>query len=112
MQQAWPLPLLARPRSPPLGTHAQMGGPGPVFMRGRGSMSKRSSDANDAVHRELRAFGFTYPGHRKSPRPGHDDLAVNNKTFAYLSNEGEPFSVSIKLPYSKHECRSYGGGRF
>jgi hypothetical protein len=54
---------------------------------------------------KLRAFGFTYPGaHRKNPRPGHDDLAINNKTLAYLSKEGEPFSFSIKLPYSKHEC--------
>jgi predicted DNA-binding protein (MmcQ/YjbR family) len=68
-------------------------------------MSKRSSDANDAVLWELRAFGLTYPGaHPKSPWPGHDDLAVNNKTFAYLSNEGEPFSISVKLPYTKHEA--------
>jgi predicted DNA-binding protein (MmcQ/YjbR family) len=68
-------------------------------------MSKRSSTANDPVLRELRAFGLTYPGaHRKSPWPGHDDLAVNNKTFAYLSNEGEPFSISVKLPYTKHEA--------
>ena len=68
-------------------------------------MSKRASDANDAVLRELRAFGLAYPGaHRKSPWPGHDDLAVNNKTFAYLSNEDEPFSISVKLPYTKHEA--------
>jgi len=68
-------------------------------------MSKRSSDANDGVLQELRAFGLAYPGaHRKSPWPGHDDLAVNNKTFAYLSSEGEPFSMSLKLPYTKHEA--------
>ena len=68
-------------------------------------MSKRTSDANDAVLGELRAFGLAYPGaHRKSPWPGHDDLAVNNKTFAYLSNEGEPFSISLKLPYTKYEA--------
>ena len=68
-------------------------------------MSKRASVANDAVLRELRAFGLAYPGaHRKSPWPGHDDLAVNNKTFAYLSSEGEPFSMSLKLPYTKHEA--------
>jgi predicted DNA-binding protein (MmcQ/YjbR family) len=68
-------------------------------------MSKRSRDANDAILRELRAFGLTYPGaHPKSPWPGHDDLAVNNKTFAYLSNEGEPFGISVKLPYTKHEA--------
>ncbi len=55
----------------------------------------------DAVLRELRAFGLSYPGtHLKSPWPDHLDLAVNNKTFAYLSREGEPFGISCKLPHS------------
>ena len=50
---------------------------------------------------ELRAFGLAYPGtHLKSPWPGHKDLAVNDKTFAYLSVEGEPLSISCKLPQS------------
>jgi hypothetical protein len=31
---------------------------------------------------------------------GHKDLAVNDKTFAYMSLEGEPFSLSCKLPQS------------
>src|SRR6186713_2377166 len=57
--------------------------------------------ATDAVLRELRAFGLAYPGaHTKSPWPGHLDLAVRDKTFAYLSVEGEPFKVSCKLPHS------------
>jgi predicted DNA-binding protein (MmcQ/YjbR family) len=30
------------------------------------------------------------------------DLAVNDKTFAYLSVEGEPFGISCKLPKSSH----------
>jgi predicted DNA-binding protein (MmcQ/YjbR family) len=60
--------------------------------RGKGS---------DAVLKELRAFGLAYPGaHTKSPWPGHLDLAVNDKTFAYLSLEGEPLGVSCKLPRS------------
>ena len=55
----------------------------------------------DAVLKELRAFGLAYPGaHTKSPWPGHLDLAVNDKTFAYLSLEGEPFGISCKLPRS------------
>lgn len=59
-------------------------------------MAKRSTDA---VLRELRAFGLGYPGaHTKSPWPGHLDLAVKDKTFAYLSLEGEPLSVGCKLP--------------
>jgi predicted DNA-binding protein (MmcQ/YjbR family) len=55
----------------------------------------------DAVLKELRAFGLAYPGtHLKSPWPGHMDLAVKDKTFAYLSIEGEPFKISCKLPHS------------
>jgi hypothetical protein len=56
---------------------------------------------SDRVLKELRAFGLAYPGaHTKSPWPGHMDLAVNEKTFAYLSVEGEPFAISCKLPRS------------
>ena len=64
-------------------------------------MSRRSQRTDDAVLKELRAFGLAYPGaHTKSPWPGHLDLAVNDKTFAYLSIEGEPFGISCKLPRS------------
>lgn len=49
---------------------------------------------------ELRAFGLTYPeAHTKSPWPDHLDLAVKDKTFAYLS-AGEPLKISCKLPES------------
>jgi predicted DNA-binding protein (MmcQ/YjbR family) len=55
----------------------------------------------ESALQELRAFGLAYPGaHVKSPWPGHADLAVKDKTFAYLSVEGEPFSLSCKLPHS------------
>ena len=64
-------------------------------------MAKRATRASDAVLKELRAFGLAYPGtHTKSPWPGHLDLAVKDKTFAYLSLEGEPFSIGCKLPQS------------
>jgi predicted DNA-binding protein (MmcQ/YjbR family) len=57
--------------------------------------------ATDAALKELRAFGLAYPGaHLKSPWPGHLDLAVKDKTFAYLGTEGEPFGISCKLPHS------------
>jgi predicted DNA-binding protein (MmcQ/YjbR family) len=60
-------------------------------------MAKRASDAAKV----LRAYGLTFPGaHTKSPWPGHLDLAVNDKTFAYLSGDGEPFSIGCKLPTS------------
>src|SRR5688572_30033796 len=56
---------------------------------------------SDDALKLLRAFGLNYPGaHTKSPWPGHLDLAVKDKTFAYLSIEGEPFSISCKLPQS------------
>jgi len=63
-------------------------------------MAKKKT-ATDAILKELRAYGLAYPGaHTKSPWPGHLDLAVKDKTFAYLSIEGEPLSISCKLPKS------------
>src|SRR5689334_12283306 len=65
------------------------------------SMPKKKTLASDKVLKELRAYGLGLPGaHTKSPWPGHLDLAVNDKTFAYLSLEGEPFGISCKLPRS------------
>lgn len=64
-------------------------------------MAKTKRSPTDAALLELRTFGLAYPGaHTKSPWPGHLDLAVNDKTFAYLSIEGEPFKISCKLPHS------------
>ena len=66
-------------------------------------MAKKKPLPTDAVLKELRELGLKYPGaHLKSPWPGHLDLAVNDKTFAYLSIEGEPFHISCKLPKSSH----------
>jgi predicted DNA-binding protein (MmcQ/YjbR family) len=59
------------------------------------------SRASDKILKELRDYGLALPGaHLKSPWPGHKDLAVNDKTFAYLTVEGEPFQISCKLPSS------------
>lgn len=64
-------------------------------------MTQRDDDAI----RALREFGLAYPGaHLKSPWPTHADLAVNDKTFAYLPEEGRPFSLSCKLPESAGEA--------
>ncbi|QIL02941.1 MmcQ/YjbR family DNA-binding protein [Sphingomonas sinipercae] len=55
----------------------------------------------DELLAALRAWGLTLPGaHKKSPWPDHDDLAVKDKTFAYLPKRGAPFSLSCKLPYT------------
>lgn len=60
------------------------------------------SAKSDAVLRELKAFGLSLPGaHGKAPWPEHDDLAVKDKTFAYLPTEGaDAFKMSVKLPYT------------
>lgn len=61
----------------------------------------RAKRSTDALLEELRKFGLAFPGaHTKSPWEGHLDLAVNDKTFAYLSVEGEPLKISCKLPQS------------
>lgn len=66
---------------------------------------KHVASPSDALLKQLRAFGLAYPGaHTKSPWPGHLDLAVKDKTFAYLSIEGQPFSISCKLPQSAAEA--------
>ena len=63
--------------------------------------AKRSTAAGKAIA-HLRELGLRrYPGaHLKSPWPGHMDLAVNDKTFAYLSAPGDPPGMSVKLPAS------------
>jgi predicted DNA-binding protein (MmcQ/YjbR family) len=50
----------------------------------------------------LKAFGLSLPGTTpKSPWPGHDDVAVNDKTFTYLSlREAGGLALSVKLPVS------------
>jgi predicted DNA-binding protein (MmcQ/YjbR family) len=71
-------------------------------------MAKRAQASvrrHDAVLKELRAFGLSYPGtHLKSPWPDHLDLAVNDKTFVYLSREGQPVGLSCKLPHSHKDA--------
>ena len=57
----------------------------------------------DSALAELHAYGLAYPGaHTKSPWPGHNDLAVNDNTFVYMSVPGEPQSIGCKLPHSSH----------
>ena len=65
-------------------------------------MAKKKSLPTDKTVKELREWGLAkYPGaHLKSPWPGHMDLAVKDKTFAYPSVEGEPLGISCKLPHS------------
>ena len=65
--------------------------------------AKRRTPAAADLIAHLRELGLRrYPGaHEKSPWPGHRDLAVNDKTFAYLSAPGDPCGLSLKLPFSR-----------
>ena len=59
--------------------------------------------ASNAILKAIRTFALALPGTQpKSPWPGHDDVAVNDKTFLYLGHDeatGEP-SFGVKLPVS------------
>jgi predicted DNA-binding protein (MmcQ/YjbR family) len=71
-----------------------------------GKVSKAdAAHPHAAAIRSLREYGLTFPeAHLKSPWPEHLDLAVRDKTFAYLSTEGEPLRISCKLPQSASEA--------
>ena len=57
------------------------------------------SETSDEILTELRAFGLGLPGaHSKSPWPDHDDLAVNDKTFAYLPKAGRRVHFVVQAP--------------
>ncbi len=66
-------------------------------------MAKPTRSGAAAVIARLRETGLRrYPGaHTKSPWPGHLDLAVKDKTFAFLSAPGDPPGMSLKLPLSR-----------
>ena len=50
----------------------------------------------------IRTLTLSLPGRQpKSPWPGHDDVAVNNKTFVYLGLGDEEVSIGVKLPVSR-----------
>lgn len=62
-----------------------------------GGLMSRSDD----LLRDLKAWGLGLPGaHSKAPWLEHDDLAVKDKTFAYLPVAGSAFTLSVKLPYT------------
>ena len=59
-----------------------------------------------AALKAIRAFALALPGAQpKSPWPGHDDVAVNDKTFLYLGvhDDDDRVSVGVKLRVSGAE---------
>jgi predicted DNA-binding protein (MmcQ/YjbR family) len=57
-----------------------------------------------ALLKAIRAFALALPGTQpKSPWPGHDDVAVNDKTFLYLGVHDDQVSVGVKLRLSGAE---------
>jgi hypothetical protein len=62
---------------------------------------KKPKKSLDAALLELREFGLAYPGaHPKSPWPGHQDVAVKDKIFVFLSVDDATLRVTCKLPHS------------
>ena len=50
----------------------------------------------------IRSFALSLPGTQpKSPWPGHDDVAVNDKTFLYLRVHDGEVSIGVKVPMSR-----------
>ena len=76
----------------------------PIWRRGgRSARPSKMASKGDKLVSELRAFGLELPGaHSKSPWPEHDDLAVRDKTFAYLPAKGGSFSC--KLSYTGYDA--------
>lgn len=73
-----------------------------------------------ALLKAVKAFALSLPGTApKSPWPGHDDVAVNDKTFLYLGADEAGISIGVKLPGSGKEVlrlphtapMAYGLGR-
>ncbi len=65
------------------------------------SAPTKGQKGHDHAGDVLREYGLGFPGaHLKAPWPEHKDLAVKNKTFAYISVTGKPLSISCKLPQS------------
>ena len=65
-----------------------------------------------ATLKKLKAFGLSLPGTQpKAPWPGHDDVAVNNKTFTYLSEHDGALSISVKLPVSREAALLLPGAK-
>ena len=57
-----------------------------------------------ATLKAIRTFALALPGTQpKSPWPGHDDVAVNDKTFLYLGIDEDKASVGVKLQVSGAE---------
>jgi hypothetical protein len=98
-----PRPAAAKPRA---ATRKKATAPLLAAERGREKVNSRNAKHPHArAIQALREYGLTFPEtHLKSPWPGHLDLAVRDKTFAYLSVEGEPLKLSCKLPQSGSEA--------
>jgi predicted DNA-binding protein (MmcQ/YjbR family) len=63
-------------------------------------------DTPATLLKAIRSFALALPGTQpKSPWPGHDDVAVNDKTFLYLGIHDGKASVGVKLRVSGAEVR-------
>lgn len=68
--------------------------------------SSSSSASVAALQKSIKAFALALPGTQpKSPWPGHDDVAVSDKTFLYLgTDDADRLSFGVKLRVSGAEA--------
>ena len=65
-----------------------------------------------AALKHLKTFGLSLPETQpKSPWPGHDDVAVKDKTFAFMSVASGDLVVSVKLPVTGKEVLKRGDAK-
>ena len=65
-----------------------------------------------ALLKSIRTFALALPGTQpKSPWPGHDDVAVNDKTFLYLGSHDGLVSVGVKLKVSGAQALRLPGAK-
>ena len=65
-----------------------------------------------ALLKSIRTFALALPSTQpKSPWPGHDDVAVNDKTFLYLGSHDGQVSVGVKLKVSGAQALRLPGAK-
>ncbi len=71
-----------------------------------GKLSRNAMSTIASALKTLKTCGLSLlPGIQpKSPWPGHDDVAVNNKSFAFMNVEGGVLMMSAKLPVTSKEA--------
>jgi predicted DNA-binding protein (MmcQ/YjbR family) len=63
----------------------------------RGSQAEKAGE-------HVRGLALAYPGTREDFPWGHSAFKVGKKTFAFMGCDASGFSISVKLPESRHDA--------